>query len=70
MPTLAWLYPMLGLSAPVYDIFGVWPATAQEQARMIDELERSRARIVLVANSTLDDREDLRFSATHPEVWR
>ena len=70
VPTLAWLYPMLGLSAPVYDIFGVWPATSQEQARMIDELERSRASIALVANSTLDGREDLRFSATHPEVWR
>ena len=52
VPTLAWLYPMLGLSAPVYEIFGVWPATAQEQARMIDELERSRARIVLIANSS------------------
>lgn len=70
VPTLAWLYPMLGLKAPVYDIYGVWPATPEEQARMIEELERSGAWIAVVANTALDDREDLRFSATYPEVWR
>ena len=70
VPTLAWLYPMLGLKAPVYDIYGVWPATLEEQARMIEELERSGAWIAVVANAALDDREDLRFSATYPEVWR
>ena len=70
VPTLAWLYPMLGLKAPVYDIYGVWPATLEEQARMIEELEHSGAGIAVVANAALDDREDLRFSATYPEVWR
>jgi len=70
VPTLAWLYPMLGLKAPVYDIYGVWPATLEEQARMIQELERSGAWIAVVANAALDGREDLRFSATYPEVWR
>jgi hypothetical protein len=69
VPTLAWLYPMLGIRAPVYEIFGVWPSSDEEQARMIDEIERNDVRTVVVANSPLDRREDLRFSATHPQVW-
>jgi hypothetical protein len=70
VPNLAWLYPMLGLKAPVYDTYCVWPATPQEQARMIDELERSGAPIAVVADSPFDGSEGLRFSRTHPEVFR
>jgi hypothetical protein len=70
VPTLAWLYPMLGLKSPVYDTYGVWPATPREQARMIEELERSGAPIAVVSNGTFDGSEDLRFSRTHPEVFR
>jgi hypothetical protein len=70
VPTLVWLYPMLGLESPVHDTYGVWAATPGEQARMIEEVERSGAEVAVIANAGFDGREDLRFSSTHPAVFR
>lgn len=69
VPTLGALYPILGLRAPAYDIFCVYPASEIEQERMLRSIESSRVRLVAVDNGGLDGREDLRFSNTHPRVW-
>lgn len=69
LPTLAWLYPVLREKAPVYDIFGVWPASDQEQDRLLLEIARNPLRLAVIANHPLDGRQELRFSATHPRVW-
>lgn len=69
VPTLSALYPILGLHAPVYDIFCVYPASEIEQERMLRSIESSRVRLAAVDNGGLDGREDLRFSNTHPRVW-
>jgi hypothetical protein len=37
---------------------------------MILSIERSDVRLAIISNAKLDDREELRFSATHPLVWR
>lgn len=69
LPTLLALYPMLGLHAPVYDIFCVYPAGAEEEDRMLRSIDSSRVRLVVIDNGALDGRDELRFSNTHPRVW-
>jgi len=69
VPLLAWVYPVLGLRAPIYDIFCVYPASIAEQERMLAEVRRAGVNLIVVHNTPLDDRDDLRFSSTHPLVW-
>ena len=69
LPTLLALYPALGVTAPVYDIFCLYPASAEEEKRMLSSIESSRVRLVVIDNGALDGREELRFSNTHPRVW-
>jgi hypothetical protein len=69
LPTLLALYPMMGLRAPVYDIFCVYPASPEEEERMLRSIESSRVRVAIIDNGALDGREELQFSNTHPRVW-
>lgn len=69
VPLLAWVYPVLGLRAPVYDIFCVYPASIDDQERMLAEARRAGVNLIVIHNAPLDAREDLRFSSTHPLVW-
>jgi hypothetical protein len=68
VPSLAWLLPLLGRVSPIYDTFCVYPATAEEQAAMIHQLEAHRTRLALVHTAALDGRAELTFARTHPEV--
>lgn len=69
VPTLAWIYPVLRIDAPNYDIFPIHPATRSEQLRMIREIETEGVATVLVDVTALDNDDSLRFRATHPLVW-
>lgn len=68
LPLLVSLYPILGLKAPVYDTYCVFPADEAAQQRMIAAIRAADVRIAVIYNLALDQREDLRFSATHPLV--
>lgn len=68
-PTLIAVYPLLGQRSPVYDTFCVYPASREEQERMLHEISDGHVRVALVNDSPLDGRNDLRFSQTHPLVW-
>ncbi len=70
VPTLVTLYPLLKRQSAVYDTFCVYPATAEEERAMIRQIEESGARFALVHNHPQDEREALRFSNTHPQVWQ
>jgi hypothetical protein len=69
LPNLIALYPVLELRAPVFDIFCLVPASHDEEERMLHSIETSRVRLVVIDNSEVDGREELRFSNTHPRVW-
>jgi hypothetical protein len=69
LPSLAELYPILGLRAPVYDLYCVYPASDAEQERMLRSIEAAPIRLAVIEDRALDGREELRFSRTHPRVW-
>ena len=70
LPMLLTFYPLLQRRAPVYDLFCVYPASDEEESKMIDELSSHELSFVLISNTPLDNRDDLRFSKTHPRVWQ
>jgi hypothetical protein len=63
------MYPLLDRRPAIYDTFCVYPASKDEDARMIEQLSASGTRFVLVYEVDLDNRPDLRFSQTHPNTW-
>ncbi len=70
LPNLVTLYPLFQRKAVVYDIFSVYPATEEEDTRMVEELSTRGVRFALINNHRLDARDDLRFCNTHPAVWQ
>jgi hypothetical protein len=67
MPTL---YPILGHESPLWDLAYLFPATAQRQEAMIQELTAKNVNWAIISDAPRDKREDLRFSATHKLVWQ
>jgi hypothetical protein len=69
VPTLAELFPILRRRSAVYDTYCLYPASECEQQRMLRSIYEERVRLALVRDDPVDDREELRFSRTHPLVW-
>jgi hypothetical protein len=59
-------YPILGRHAPVWEIYAPWPRSDAFQLQEIERLKAARPRLIVVVDSPLDGREELRFSNTHP----
>ena len=68
-PSRPTYYPLLGKRSPVRDIYLFWFASVQDQRAIVERLETRRVRWALIVDTAIDDREDLRFSNTHPLVW-
>jgi hypothetical protein len=66
MPTL---YPILGHESPLWDLAFFFPATAQRQEAMIQELTAKNVNWAIVSDAPWDT-WDRRFSATHKLVWQ
>ena len=69
-PYLPTLYPILRHQSPIWDLCIYFPATAQRQQAMIHDLAAKHVNWALISDTPLDNREDLRFSATHKLVWQ
>jgi len=69
VPSLTTLYPLTGRISPVRDSYFLWPASEERQRAIVDALEGSPIRWVLVVDSAPDGRTDLLFRNTHPLVW-
>lgn len=62
-------YPLLGKSAPCKETYFFWPRAEREvQLRMIQDFESHGLRWALIVVTTIDRREDLFFSQSHPLV--
>lgn len=70
IPFTPGLYPILDRPSPLWDLSFYYPATEQRQKEMIQTLAAKNVNWSIVADVTLDKREDLRFSATHALVWQ
>jgi hypothetical protein len=69
VPDLVGLYPMLRRPSPVFDIYPIWPARGGADARMLREMKERNVRWVLFRDFSVDERPELRFPLTHPQVW-
>jgi hypothetical protein len=66
-PGLLTLYPLLGRTSPVWDIYPAWNASPADEARMLSEM--SSVQWVLWIDQPSDDDSALQISSSHPAVW-
>ncbi len=64
------LYPALNLQCPTYNFYFVFPETVAIQKQMIREMESSRVTHVVLSDTTIDGREELRFPNTQTLLMR
>ena len=64
------LYPALGLKAPQWEIYPLFPASPAFEAEEIQRIEAARTKLAILSRAELDDRPELHFSATHPMITR
>jgi hypothetical protein len=67
-PGLLTLYPLLGRTSPVWDIYPAWSAGAAEEERMLREM--TRVEWVLWIDQPTDDGDAIQLANTHPAVWK
>jgi len=70
VPSRPTLYCVLGRRAPVHQIYFLWQASNEDQAELVRDLAVAGVDWVLVVDTAVDDRDELRFQNTHPIVWR
>ena len=63
-------YPILGHESPLWDIAFYFPAPAWRQKEMLRSLITKNVNWAIISDTVPDEREDLRFSATHSLVWQ
>jgi hypothetical protein len=70
VPDQPGLYPVLGRTSPVWDIYAIWPDRGGLDERMLREIQEKNVRWVIVRDIPLDGQDGLRFSRTRPRVWK
>jgi len=63
------LYPLLGKTSPVWEIYLLWAANEDRQQEMIARLERKNVDWALISSGAIDKKDELRFWNTHDRVW-
>jgi hypothetical protein len=62
-------YALLGIRAPVWEIYPLFPRSDSFQRQEISQLQRVRPSLALVYDIGVDGREDLRYAHTHSLIW-
>jgi len=63
------LYAFLKTRAPSWDVYYLWPRSADVQEREIDALVRNRTSLVLInKNASFDGQDWLKIGATNPKL--
>ncbi len=62
------LYPVLGLKAPNWELFALFPAQPRFEIEEIQRIEAAHTRMAILAWYPLDGRPELHFSSTHPLI--
>ncbi len=67
-PSRPALYPVLGKRSPVRQIYFLWFASPEEEEEIVERLEQRAVEWVLLVDTPVGNREELRFASTHPHV--
>lgn len=70
VPVWPGIYPLLGKTSPVWELYAAAPRSAAFQRREIERLRQARPGMILVNNIGLDNRPDLTYGNTHPLLTR
>jgi hypothetical protein len=62
-------YALLEGKSPMWEIYALRPRTTDFQLREIERIRRADPAFVLVIDTPLDGRDDLRFRNTHSEIY-
>ncbi len=69
LPRFPAFYPLFNKEPVSYDIFCVYPASTEQQQKMISDIVNYQPNLIFVDNCVSDQREELRFQNTHHHVW-
>jgi|SRR6185312_6009719 len=69
-PVWPGVYALLGVRAPVWEIYPLTPHNDAFQQQEIARLQRSAPSLVLIDDVAVDGRDDLRYAHTHPLIWQ
>lgn len=64
------LYAVLGQESPVWETYFLVKQLADKQEQMITQLEKNNTSLIILGDVPLDQRDDLRFSNTHPILYK
>ncbi|WP_266183651.1 hypothetical protein [Dyella humicola] len=70
MPFLPGAYALLGAKAPTWEIFTAWHRDEAFQKAEIAQLKAAKPAFVLIQETSLDGRDELRYKTTHPLIER
>ena len=65
LPLWPGIYPVLGTTSPVWELYGVMPRSEEFQRREIQRIRAARPGMILLNNIALDNRPELTYSNTH-----
>jgi len=63
------MYPILGKTAPLWEVYSLFPEPESQQQVAIARLQRLGVDWVVLADIVPEPREDLRFRNTHRIMW-
>jgi hypothetical protein len=63
------IYPILQKDSPTWEIYFSFPASKPMQEYMISQLIEKQVKWAFVSDASIDNRDELRFTNTHPLLW-
>lgn len=69
VPLWPGMYPILGKTAPLWEVYSLFPEPVSQQEAAIARLRSLGVDWVVLADIVPEPREDLRFRNTHPLMW-
>ncbi len=69
-PSAPGLYPVLNRVSPVWESYVFFPTSKEREEEITTSLTKKEINWAIVSNTQIDERDDLRFSATYPLVWK
>ncbi len=63
-------YRLFDRQPALYDVYCIYPETEDKQREMIKSLVKHEVKFFIIFDQPVDQKDELRFSKTHPLVWQ